>query len=375
MKLFTYAILFSLLIACQPKAKKEALAPSLADAFKGRFMMGTALNSPQTEGKDTVALNIVQHHFNSIVAENCMKSEVLQPNEGEFDFRLADQIVELAAKSNAFMVGHTLIWHSQTAPWMFVDENGAPVARDTLIERMRTHIHTVVGRYKGRVHGWDVVNEALLEDGSFRQSPYYKIIGEEFIELAFQFANEADPDAELYYNDYNMYKLEKSQGAIKLAKTLKNKGIRIDGIGMQAHYGLHMDIFDEIEASINSFSDNGLKVMITELDVSVLPFPTEELTAEVSQNYAMKPEYNPYVTALPDSVQTQLASYYQNLFEIYKRQSDKISRITFWGVNDDQTWRNYWPIQGRTDYPLLFDRNNEVKPAFDAVIKTAQSQK
>ena len=370
--ILAYSIIISLFVACAPQEQKKSDNASLAQAYKANFLIGAALNSAQAEGKDTASLKLVDYHFNSIVAENCMKSEVLQPQQGKFDFRLADKIVGLAERNNAFMVGHTLIWHSQTAPWMFVDAQGQPASRDTLIQRIKTHIQTVVGRYKGRVHGWDVVNEAVLEDGSFRKSPYYNIIGEEFIALAFQFAHEADPDAELYYNDYNLYQPVKRQAAIDVAKNLQNRGIRIDGIGMQGHYGLHMDVFEEAENSIKAFSEIGVKVMITELDVSVLPFPADEITAEVSQSYGLKPEYNPYVKALPDSIDTQLASYYSNLFEVYNRQKDKISRITFWGVNDAQTWRNYWPIQGRTDYPLLFDRNNKVKPAFDAVMASAK---
>lgn len=369
-----YCILISsigLLCACQLKTKQEVSIGSLAGAYKNKFLIGTALNTPQIEGKDSSALLTVSQHFNSIVAENCMKSEVIQPTEGQFDFTLSDQIVALAENNKAFMVGHTLIWHSQTAPWMFVDEEGNPASRELLISRMKKHITSVVGRYKGKVHGWDVVNEALLEDGTYRQSEYYNIIGPEFIELAFQFAHEADPEAELYYNDYNLYQPQKRSIAIEMVKGLQAKGIRIDAIGMQAHYGLNMDIFHNIEASIQAFSKLDIDVMVTELDVSVLPFPSEEITAEVSQSYANKPEFNPYTSALPDTMQAQLSNYYSKLFNLYVQHSDKISRVTFWGVNDKQSWRNYWPINGRTDYPLLFDRNSEPKTAFDAVMQAA----
>ncbi|MGQ1784273.1 MULTISPECIES: endo-1,4-beta-xylanase [unclassified Saccharicrinis] len=361
------------LSSCSSPAKtSKDKVMTLSKAYEGKFLIGTALNTAQVLGEDTSSLKVVRTHFNSIVAENCMKSEVLQPQQGVFDFKQADGLIKQGEQTNSFIVGHTLVWHSQAPAWIFVDNAGIEVSRDTLIERMRTHISTVVGRYKGKVHGWDVVNEALNEDGTLRQSKWYNIIGPDFIELAFKFAHEADSTAELYYNDYNMYKPEKREGAVRLVKSLQEKGVRIDGVGMQAHYGLDMDLISDIEASINAFSSTGVQVMITELDISVLPFPTEELTAEVSQSYENKPEFNPYVTALPDSMQQALADHYVDLFKVYLRNHDKISRITFWGVNDSQTWRNYWPISGRTDYPLLFDRNNKAKPVLNKLIKLVE---
>ncbi len=363
-----------LVASCQPVPDQTISEAGLAEVYADHFLIGTALNSLQAEGKDTAALKLVSKHFNSIVAENCMKSEVLQPKEGVFDFTLSDQLVELGTAQKAFIVGHTLVWHSQTPDWIFVNENAEAVVRDTLIQRMKTHIQTVVGRYKGRVHGWDVLNEALNEDGSLRESKWYTIIGPEYIELAFQYTHEADPEAELYYNDYNMYKPEKRDGALRMIKNLRAKGLKVHAIGMQAHYGLGMDVFNDIEASIQAFSAEGLQTMITELDVSVLPFPTEEITAEISQTYANKAEFNPYLQTLPDSIQNELANYYSQLFKLYIKHGDKVSRVTFWGVNDSQSWRNYWPIAGRTDYPLLFDRHSDAKPAFNAVIKLAQAE-
>ncbi|GAF03176.1 endo-1,4-beta-xylanase [Saccharicrinis fermentans] len=360
-------------LACNNVSHHKQEVTSLAKAFEGKFLIGAALNSAQILGEDTAALKLVASQFNSIVAENSMKSEVLQPQAGVFDFTESDKLVELGQKNKAFVVGHNLVWHSQAPAWFFVDKEGNDVSRDTLIERMKNHIHEVVGRYRGKIKGWDVVNEALNEDGSLRKSKFYHIIGPEYIELAFQFAHEADQDAELYYNDYNMYKPEKRKGAVHLIENLKAKGLRVDAIGMQAHYGLNKDLTKEIEESIMAFANTGVKVMITELDVSVLPFPAEEITAEVSQSYQNKPEYNPYVEAVPDSIQKALADYYANLFKVYLKHNDKISRITFWGVNDSQTWRNYWPIEGRTDYPLLFDRNNQPKPVYNTLIYLAKN--
>lgn len=185
-KTFQIFGLVSCLFVCLSVSCKaiEKSQPSLKDALKGKFLMGVAINSDQAMGKDAAALKIVKQHFNSIVAENCMKSEVIQPKEGEFNFTKSDQFVSFGEKNNMFIIGHTLIWHSQAPSWFFVDKYGKDVSREVMIERMRKHIATVVGRYKGRVQGWDVVNEAINDDGTFRQSKFYKIIGEDYILLA-----------------------------------------------------------------------------------------------------------------------------------------------------------------------------------------------
>jgi endo-1,4-beta-xylanase len=364
------------LYACnQPVNKNDSNHLSLKQAFDGKFYMGAALNTMQVNGNDPKATELIEKHYNSIVAENCMKSESLQPQQGVFNFKDADDFVAYGEKNNMHIIGHTLVWHSQTPKWLFVDAEGNDVPRDTLIARMKNHIQTVVGRYKGRVHGWDVVNEAISDSAGLRNSKFLQIIGPDYIELAFKFANEADPEAELYYNDYAMNKPNKRAEAVKLAQNLIDKGIRIDGIGMQGHYGLMYDVFDEVEQSILAYSALGLKVMVTELDVTVLPNPNREITAEISQNHELKAEYNPYENGLPDSVSIELTNYYTRLFKIYLKHSDKISRVTFWGVNDGQSWRNYWPIHGRVDYPLPFDRNYEPKPMVEQIIKLAAETK
>ncbi|BAX79841.1 endo-1,4-beta-xylanase [Labilibaculum antarcticum] len=340
----------------------------MKDAMKDAYLIGTALNTPQILGEDSLALQVVTKHFNAVVAENCMKSEVIQPEEGKFDFNLSDKFVEFGEKNNMFITGHTLIWHSQAPAWFFVDSLGNDVSRDVMIERMRTHISTVVGRYKGRVKGWDVVNETIMEDGTFRDSKLVQIIGEDFVKLAFQFAHEADPEAELYYNDYSMSIPEKRDGVIRMVKKMQEAGVRIDGIGMQAHSSITLPDMNEFEKSIEAFASLGVKVMITELDITVLPFPDLNVGADVAKSYEFKPELNPYPTELTDSVSVQLNNRYVEFFELFNKHQDKISRVTFWGVNDSQTWRNNWPVAGRTDYPLLFDRNNKAKGAVQAII-------
>jgi endo-1,4-beta-xylanase len=356
--------------ACNSQqVKKDAeVKPALKTVFDGKFLMGAALNASQIEGADTAAVTLLKQQFNSIVAENCMKSMNIQPQQGVFTFDLADKFVSLGEANNMFIIGHCLVWHSQTPKWLFIDAEGNDVSRDTLIERMRTHINTVVTRYKGRVNGWDVVNEAVDDQSGLRQSKWLKIIGDDFIELAFKFASEADPGAELYYNDYNLYQPNKRAEVVKLIQNLKAKGIKINGVGMQGHYGLESPKISEVEESILAYAEQGVKVMITELDITVLPFPTSEMTAEISQKYNMDSVLNPYPNELPDSVQQLLSTQYANLFNLFLKYSDNITRVTFWGINDSHSWKNNWPVPGRTDYTLLFDGNNQPKPAFYEVI-------
>ncbi|MBN2596750.1 MAG: endo-1,4-beta-xylanase, partial [Marinifilaceae bacterium] len=244
------------------KNKTADNSKSLKEAFSEKFYIGTALNIPQIIGKDSSTMEVVKKHFNSIVAENCMKSGMIQRSEGEFDFDMADQFVKFGEENDMFIIGHTLIWHSQAPRWFFTDEEGNQVTREVLIERMKNHINTVVSRYKGRVKGWDVVNEAILDDGSFRKSKFYEIIGEDFIKLAFQFAHEADPEAELYYNDYSMAEPGKRSGVVKMVKNLQEQGVKIDAIGMQGHIGLDNPPIQEFEKSIETYSGLGLKVMV-----------------------------------------------------------------------------------------------------------------
>lgn len=355
-------------------SKKSSQTIGLKNSIKENYLIGTALNTPQILQEDSLAIKIVQKHFNSIVAENCMKSEVIQPKEGKFDFSLSDKFVEFGEKNNMFIIGHTLIWHSQAPEWFFVDENGNDVSRDVLIERMRKHIYAVVGRYKGRVHAWDVVNETIMEDGTFRDSKLVQIIGKDFVKLAFQFAHEADSDAELYYNDYSMAIPAKRNGVTKMVKELIEAGVRIDGIGMQAHSSITKPDMKEFEKSIVEFSKLGVNVMITELDISVLPFPDLNVGADVAKSYEFKKELNPYPNSLPDSINNQLRDRYVEFFKLFNKHSDKLTRVTLWGVHDKQTWRNYWPIAGRTDYPLLFDRNRKAKSAVQAIINLKNEQ-
>ncbi len=357
--------------ACRT-AQKETSELTLKDAFKGKFHIGTALNAQQITGQDAASVQVVKTHFNAIVAENCMKSGLVQPREGQFNFDLPDQFVKFGEENNMLINGHTLIWHSQAPRWFFTDSLGRDVSREVLIQRMKTHIHTVVGRYKGRVHTWDVVNEAILDDGTWRKSKFYQIIGKDFIKLAFQFAQEADPKAELYYNDYSMSMPKKRAGVVEMVKELQQQGVKIDGIGMQGHIGLDYPTLEDFENSILAFSGLGIKVMITELDLTVLPMPSGNIGAEVSANFEYDQKMNPYAKGLPDSVNQRFQQRYLDFFKLFLKHQDKISRVTLWGVSDKDSWRNGWPVRGRTDYPLLFDRENKPKAVVNAIIQAAQ---
>lgn len=338
--------------------------PSLKNTFKEDFLIGTALNPFQWSQREGKLATLITEQFNAVTAENAMKAQHLQPQWGEFRFEAADKLVEYAQEHQMKVNGHTLVWHSQMPSFARRIKNA-----DSLRQFFTSHINTVAGHYKGKVHSWDVVNEALNEDGTLRRSSFLQLLGEDYIVEAFRLAQQADPNAELYYNDYNIEQPKKRAGAIALIKKIQAAGIRIDGVGIQGHWRIHKLPLAEIEKSIVEFGALGIKVMFTELDLSVLPNPWDENTAEVSQTAnTTKEGMNPYTAGLPDSVQTQLGTAYEQLFKLFLKHRDKVSRITFWGVGDGQSWLNNFPIRGRTNYPLLFDRQNEPKPAFYSVI-------
>ncbi|WP_372775342.1 endo-1,4-beta-xylanase [Mangrovibacterium sp.] len=348
---------------------------TLKDAFAGRFYIGTALNEWQITGQDSASLEVVKEQFNAIVPENCMKSVEIHPAEGEFDFTLADQFVDFGEQNNMFITGHCLIWHSQAPEWFFTDSLGNDASRELMIERMKTHIHTVVGRYKGRIKGWDVVNEAIMEDGSYRNSKFYQIVGEDFIKLAFQFAHEADPEAELYYNDYNEWFPGKRDAIVQLIRSLKSEGIRIDGIGMQGHIGLNSPSLESYEEAMVAYAGEGMKVMVTELDMSILPNRRQDVGADISTKIEYEKELNPYTDGvIPQEKQDEWDARMVDFFNLFLKHADDVSRVTLWGVSDRDSWKNDFPIHGRTDYPLLFDRNFQPKSVVAKIIQLTKEE-
>lgn len=367
-------IALALITLAISNAVAQKTGNSLKKAFKDKFYIGTAMSLPQINGTDVKSDQIITSQFSSIVAENCMKSMFLQPQEGKFFFDDAERFVAFGEKNKMFIIGHTLIWHSQLPKWFFVDKDGKDVSAEVLKQRMKNHITTVVSRYKGRVKGWDVVNEAIMEDGTYRKSKFYEILGEEFIPLAFQYAQEADPNAELYYNDYNEWYPEKVKTVINIVKKMKSRGIRVDGVGMQTHVGLDTPKLSEYEKAITEYASAGVKVNVTEMEISALPSPWGT-SANVSDTVEYQAKMNPYTKGLPENIEKEWENRYLDFFRLFIKHEDKIRRVTLWGVTDNQSWKNDFPVKGRTDYPLLFDRNFKAKPVVEKIIQLTKEKK
>lgn len=345
---------------------------SLKEATEGKFLMGVALNTDQVAGQHPCATAIVKRHFNSIVAENCMKCEVIHPEADRFDFTEADKLVRFGEENGMAVIGHCLIWHSQLAPWFCVDKDGKQVTPEVLKQRMKEHIQTIVGRYKGRVKGWDVLNEAIETDGSWRRTPFYEILGEAYISLAFQYAHEADPEAELYYNDYGMDGKAKREKTIELVNMLKENGLRIDAVGMQGHMGMDHPQVADFEASLLAFAETGVKVMVTEWDMSALP--TVRVGANIADTVEYRKNMNPYTDGLPASVAAEWNDRMATFFRLFLKHADVITRVTAWGVTDGDSWKNDFPVHGRVDYPLLFDRQCQPKPFVEEIMNQSTNK-
>ncbi|WP_341936461.1 endo-1,4-beta-xylanase [Marinimicrobium sp. C2-29] len=375
----TLAAAAVLLAGCQqaPVQDAEPVADSLKTAYQDAFMVGSALNEAIPAGEDERSADIVRQHFNTITVENVMKNEEIHPEPGVYRFGPADEFVEFGEENDMFIIGHTLVWHNQTPAWFFQDDQGETNTPEAQAERMRKHIEVVAGRYAGRVHAWDVVNEVIADDGSYRPTTWVNGIGsgDELVRLAFKYASEYAPEAELYYNDFNAWRPEKRDGIVRMVKMLQEAGIKIDGIGIQGHWGLNFPKTEYIEDAIDAYAELGVKVMITELDVDVLPLTREGQIIGTGmmhpqfQNEEFKEYLDPYPDGLPEDVQQQLTERWAELFEIFYRKRDKIDRVTLWGVTDSMSWKSDYPIPNRTNYPLLFNRDGSAKPAVDALLR------
>src|SRR5215212_5629190 len=354
---------------------------SLKDAYRAGFRMGVAINAETALGTDSATQRLVLREFNSITADNFLKAALVNPQPGVYDFRAGDAFVALGEREKMFIVGHTLVWHNQTPLWFFTDSAGTPNSPIQQIERLRSHIEAVAGHYTGRIHAWDVVNEVIGDDGNYRPTTWVRGIGDgdSLVTLAFRYAAQYAPNTELYYNDFNAWRPAKRDGIVRLVRLLQKQGIRIDGVGMQGHWGLNYPETRYIEAAIDSFAATGVKVMITELDVDVLPIKKEgqvigqSMSEPQWQNEEFKKFLDPYATGLPEAVQRQLTARYEELFRIFWRKRDKLDRVTFWGAHDGLSWKNGYPVPGRTNYPLLFDRKRQPKPAYQTVLAVPRS--
>ncbi len=349
-------VVFLLFVLCVTYTFSQT--KGLKDYYKDYFPIGVAVSPRMLDAGEEA--NLILTHFNSMTAENAMKMGPIHPEENRYHWEPADKIAEFAVKNGLKLRGHTLCWHNQTPNWFFTDAEGKQVSKEILLARLKKHIFDVVNRYKGAIYAWDVVNEAVPDGGTeiYRNSKFYEIIGEEYIELAFRYAHEADPNAQLFYNDYNTENKVKREKIYQLVKGLVEKGVPIHGVGLQGHWSLYEPTAQELEESITKFASLGLKVQITELDVSV--YPKEHASRERKETD--KAEFTP-------EMNDKQAAHYKMLFEIFRKHKDKITGITFWNLSDRYSWLDNFPVRGRKDFPLLFDQNHQPKKAFWEVVK------
>jgi endo-1,4-beta-xylanase len=326
--------------------KTRVEVPSLSKVYEEYFNIGAAVNLRTIESQK----DLLRTQFNSITAENDMKFIEIQPAEGHFTFEKADQLAAFAKENGMKMRGHTLVWHNQTPDWVFQDAD-----RETLLQRMQEHITAVMKRYKGTIFCWDVVNEAVTDEGPelYRPTKWLEIIGEDYIEKAFEFAHEADPDALLFYNDYNESNPEKREKIYKLVKSLLDKGVPIHGVGLQAHWNLANPSLEDIRTAIERYASLGLKLHLTELDISVFNF--EDKRTDLTEPTHEMLEFQ--------------AERYQQVFQLLRQYQNHITSVTFWGAADDYTWLSDFPVRGRKNWPFLFDENHQPKESFWKVIQ------
>ncbi len=342
----------------------------LKDYYAKDFKIGTAIGSDILEKNDQQLSALVAREFNSITPENCLKWESVRTADEGWNFKDGDKFVEFGVKNAMYTIGHTLAWHSQIPDSVFKNDKGNYISAEQLKKKMDHHISTLVGRYKGKIMAWDAVNEAI-DDGAgnpMRKSHYFNILGEDFISHAFNVAHETDPDAHLIYNDYNIEQAGKHEAAIALLKRLQKKEVPINGVGIQAHLSISGPSIEQIEKSILNFAKLGLRVHLTELDIDVLPQVWNLPIAEVSTRFEYTSARDPYKNGLPKEIEDKLAKRWESLFEMLIRNRAHIERVTTWGVSDDVSWLNDFPIKGRTDYPLLFDRKRAPHDAYARLI-------
>ena len=352
----------------------------LSDDYKDHFMIGTiyhgaVLGNDNQNPNQKKEFEITNREFNAITAENCMKPMYLIDENGAYDFEESDAFVAYAQSNGLTIIGHTLVWKNSAPDWFFKGDDGKVVSRDVLIQRLEAYIETVVTRYKGKIAYWDVVNEAVdifrTKDGQkyakLKPTPWHDIIGDDYIKIAYEAAHRADPDCKLLYNDFNMYQKEKIDFIIAMVKNLRSQGVPIHGIGSQGHMFMQHPLLEEVEYWLKACSKANIPLHITEMDISVLPNAWKHKGASVEDRFDLAAEFNPYSKGVPDRVLKQQARRYKALFKLFLKYSSNVERVTFWGVWDGNSWRNYLPMQGRTDYPLLFDRNFKKKPAYHAL--------
>lgn len=361
-KILGFFLVLILLNGCQNRRqpveqKAEMSEKGLKDYYQDYFPVGVAVY-PQALDKGPEA-TLIQKHFVSMTPENVMKMGPIHPQKDSFNWAPADKIVAFAKEHQLKMRGHALCWHNQTPDWLFVDDEGNDVSKEELLDRLKSHITEVASRYKGTLYAWDVVNEAISDqkDEFYRKSKWYQICGEEFIARAFEYARAADPNAELFYNDYEVINPVKRQKIYDLVKGLKENGVPIDGVGIQGHWSIYEPDESTLKETIEQFTSLGLKVQITELDLSVYPkehslrekrdADTDEFTLEQKQKQVEQ---------------------YDMIFRVFREYKDDLNAVTFWNISDKYSWLDHFPVPDRKDYPLLFDEDHEPKEAYYKVI-------
>lgn len=351
-------------------------AQSLAEAYRDYWYTGVSVNQWEVEGDQESHWDVITKNFNWVVAENCMKCEVIHPQEGVYDFTLADKFVDKAKAAGLKVQGHCLIWHSQCAPWFHFDKEGKLVSREELKKRMREHIYTIVSHFKGRIDAWDVCNECFEDDGSPRKSLFWQILGTDYIPLAFQYAHEADPNVQLFYNDYSMNKPTKVEGVANFFRPLIEQGLPVTAIGMQGHMILEdaKELLPQYDHSIKTIAALGVPTFFSELDLSVLPNPYGFSGANVSDRFTYTPEKDPFKEGLTKEKEAEINQYWVDFYKMLIPHKDNILRVNFWCLNDANSWRNDFPIQGRSDYATLYDRQNQPKGMIQEIINLVKPQ-
>lgn len=354
----------------------DAEVQSLKVAFEPHFRVGVAV-SPFNFG-DAAIVELIEQQFNHLSPENLLKWSSIQREPGSYNFESADQYVAFGEERGMTVYGHVLVWHQQVPSWVFQADVTNPdsdvVSRDELLARLTEYITTVGGRYGGRIQYWDVVNEAFNDDGSLRDTPWRRILGDDYIATVFQLADSLLPDSKLVYNDYSLASAPKRAGALKMIADLKSRGIRIDAVGEQGHYNRNYPDASQFNQMFEDFRKLDIAVLVTELDVDVLPNAQNIQGADLDMIANYEEMYDPFKACLPETADAWLTARWQSLFDVMVAHSDIIDAVTFWGVSDAYSWLNHWPVQGRTNYPLLFNRDLSAKTALRSVLGTATAQ-
>ncbi len=349
-----------------------SVQPTLREAAAGLFPVGVGINDRIPERPGDWPLLTAQ--FSMVTPENCMKPNPVQVREGVFDFVRPDAFVAFAGSNRLGVVGHCLVWakDDRTPPWFFMQGTN-PASGEVVLKRMKAHIDTVAGRYRRRIGMWDVVNEALDDGTNFlRESGWTRACGESFLLKAFEYARAADPAALLIYNDYNNELPGKREKQIQLVRRFQAERVPLDAIGLQGHYEIDRVPFEAIEATLVAMRELGVKVVVSELDIDVIP--RGGWWADGGRQRAELAKVDPYRDGCPPEVLARQAEQYARLFRLFRKHADVVARVSFWNLHDGQSWLNGFPWN-RVNHPLLFDRQGMPKPAFPAVIEALRPEK